>query len=246
MFNLNKIWRGFSFSWSSLASYLPSPLLCEMAGLIMAVWPFFFLFSNACWANPVIAIERSYLEKLPKTLNPSVNKSHKHYNLQIGLERSNLYLGSAFPTLRGDEMMNELIFVQGFEEKQCLKCWCVLTSNFTSAEFSVRKLKETVSKNTIKHFFPLLPQTASLHGGGQRACGWRCVSRAILAGPMRRVQPTGLSSVATRTFWVSVLWHNTQSLPNVWGCGFSLVLFPLKFTTQCPKFSVSVLHSPNI
>lgn len=90
----------------------------------------------------MIAIERSHLEKLPKILNPSVNKSHKHCDLQMGLEHSNFYLSSAFPILKGNEMMNELILVQGFEEKQSLKCLCVLTSNFTSAEFSLREKNE--------------------------------------------------------------------------------------------------------
>ena len=49
----------------------------------------------------MIAIERSELEKLPKILNPSVNKSHKNWNLYMGLEHFNLYLDSVFPTLRG-------------------------------------------------------------------------------------------------------------------------------------------------
>lgn len=101
-------------------------------------------------------------------------------------------------------------------------------------------------KNAIKQFFPLFPQTPGLHGGGQSACRWQCISRAVLAGPMWRMQSTDLSSVATRPFWVSLLCPDTQSLANVWCRGFSLVLFPLKFTTQCQKFSVSIPHSPNV
>lgn len=132
----------------------------------------------------MIAIERSHLEKLPKILNPSVNKSCKHCNLQMGLEHSSLYLGSAFPILRGNEMMNELIFVQGFEERQCLKCLCVLTSNFTSAESPLRGENEGDSgRNDTKHFCLLLPKPAGLRAEGESACGWQCCSGVTFAGP---------------------------------------------------------------
>lgn len=84
----------------------------------------------------------------------------------MGLEHSNLCLGSAFPALRGNKMMNELIFVQGFEEKQCLKCLCVLTSNFIPTEFASSEKKESDSgRNYIKHFSLILPKHSDLHGG---------------------------------------------------------------------------------
>lgn len=83
------------------------------------------------------------------------------------LKHSGLCLGSAFPILRGNEMMNELIFVQGFEEKQCLKSLHVLTSNFTTAESFLSEMKEGNSGgNDRKQYSPRLPKPAAIHGGG--------------------------------------------------------------------------------
>lgn len=64
-------------------------------------------------------------------------------------------------------MMNELIFVQGFEEKQCLKRLCALTSNFIPTEFPLSEKKEGDSgRHHIKQFYLLLPKPEELHGGG--------------------------------------------------------------------------------
>lgn len=75
----------------------------------------------------------------------------------MGSEHSSLYLDSALPILRGNEMMNELIFVQGFEEKQCLKCLCVLTSNFIPTEFPLREKKEG-DVNNLSNFLYFSPK----------------------------------------------------------------------------------------
>jgi hypothetical protein len=69
-------------------------------------------------------------------------------------------------------MMNELIFVQEFEEKQCLKCLCVLTSNCTPIEFLVSKKKEgdggRIDKTTLS---TSLKTSRTLWARG--ACGWQ-------------------------------------------------------------------------
>lgn len=78
-------------------------------------------------------------------------------------------------------MMNQLIFVQGFEEKQCLKC---LTSNFTPTEFTLSEKNEKDNdRNNVKQF-SLLPKPVGLHEGGQELpMDGNACSRVIPAGP---------------------------------------------------------------
>lgn len=117
-------------------------------------------------------------------------------------------------------MMNELIFAQGFEEQQCLKCLCAMTSNFIPTEFPLSEKKKGESgRNHTKYFYLLLPRRAELHGGRQEvprddnAC-----SRASLVGLKQRTESIHVPSVATAFFWASPLCHDTQSLFSVRQC----------------------------
>lgn len=119
-------------------------------------------------------------------------------------------MGCSFPTLRGNKMMNKLIFVQGFEEKQCLKCLCVLTSSCTPTGFSVSMGKEGDSgSNDTKPLLPLFPSLQSSVKEGMWLWFQYWVNSDSLLNSNEGIQLTGLLFKAISTFWMWTLHPNT-------------------------------------